>query len=58
MFKQLHRNEFSIFFLVEMILESFVAFMGFHIYLRRECLDGIGGIIIVGSSLARDCLNE
>lgn len=39
-------------------MESFVAFMGFHIYLRRECLDGIGGIIIVGSSLARDCLNE
>lgn len=58
MSKQLHKNELSIFFLVEMILESFVAFMGLHMYLRRECLDGMGGIIIVGRSLVKDCLKE
>ena len=35
-----------------------MAFMGFHMYLKRECLDGIGGIIIVGKSLAKDCFKE
>ena len=58
MFRQLDKNELSIFFLVEIILESFAAFMGLHMYLRRECLDGMGGIIIVGRSLVRDCLKE
>ena len=39
-------------------IEEFAAFMGLHMYLRRECLDGMGGIIIVGRSLVRDCLKE